>query len=191
MANYPSLVNVAWDIVNKFLKEWQSQPYRWFRERDVQVALASRLDLAYNLMGYGTLEGKYESVVEGYENTQIWSRVSCEPSIKYIYKEDDKQYICRPDIVVWDDIDDPNNPPDATGGYWPILWACEIKYDTQIEPPSSWDLKKMKYLIGEKKLRFGCWLQMKLELGVGDGIVWQKEGLEQNLWYCNAKLPKS
>jgi hypothetical protein len=84
--------------------------------------------------------------------------VSCEPRISYQF-EDGKTYECLPDIVVWDDIADPDQPPDLEPHTnWPILWACEIKYG--YKEPSDWDLKKLRYLVAQGTMQHGCWLKM-------------------------------
>lgn len=43
MATYPYLVQIAWDVVNQFVRDWQMNPYLWNKEIDVQMELAGRL----------------------------------------------------------------------------------------------------------------------------------------------------
>ena len=121
------LIGIARSIIEQFLREWQNEPYRWPKELNVQAELTSRLQTVFTLIGKGTLRGYYQWVVEGFEKRQVWSRVDAEHTI-HSKSSDGSEYTCRPDIIIWDDIDDPDNPPDAGGGQWPLLFACEIKY---------------------------------------------------------------
>jgi len=180
---YPTLVGIAWKVVENFLSEWSQQPYRWNREIDVQVAIAYRLTVACDLIGQGTLIGNYPSVLPGFR-PQVWNRVSCEPKVIYTFT-DGKQYHCFPDIVIWDDIPDPDNPPDTQeGGFWPILWACEIKY-TEGSDYGTWDREKMEFLLDQKIVKFGCWVQMRRE--VGTGPAWVRE-MHERFWRCDATV---
>ena len=134
MANYPYLVNIAWNTVDTFIEEWQHEPYRWDTEKDIQVELASRLSSVYKIIGYGTLMGNYPNAILGFESSQKGNRVGCEHTISYTYENKPKN--CYPDIIVWDDIDNPNSPP----ADWPILWVCEIKHNRKKE--DDWDEKR-------------------------------------------------
>ena len=188
MSSYPYMVQTAWDAVHSMIEQWQHNPYQWSKERDVQVELASRLKKVYELTGYSSILGNYPKAIRGFENNQLWARVSCEPSISYIYK-DGKKYKCYPDVVIWDDIKNPNSPPDSEGDKnWPILWACEIKYDTSTN--SSWDLEKMSYLVDQKIVKFGCWLKIESRrTKKGDGINWENKKSGARLWVCQVNLP--
>lgn len=188
MANYPYLVNIAWDTVQKFIKDWQREPYRWPMERDVQVELASRISSVYKIIGRDTVRGNYSDAIPGFEHNQNWNRVSCEHTLSYIYK-DGKRYRCHPDIIIWDDIDNPDSPPDAAGDRnWPMLWLCEIKLRGDEE--ESWDIEKMKYLLTQRDTKYACWLNLFLErVKTGDGISWDKPDKNEKLWICTAKLP--
>jgi hypothetical protein len=182
MAAYPALVQTAWDIVETFLKQWTREPYRWNNEIDAQVAIAGRLTAACDLIGRGTLLGGYQNLLP--PRPQVWSRVSCEPKVYYKNADDERRH-CFPDIVIWDDIPDPEHPPDADGhGFWPILWACEIKY-IQSEDAGVWDLEKMQYLVKQERARYGCWVHMRRE--VGKGVIWTKE-MDQRFWRCEATV---
>lgn len=55
MGTYPRLVDYAWDVVNQFIVNWQSEPYRWSREIDIQVEIASRLNTVFQLIGRHTI----------------------------------------------------------------------------------------------------------------------------------------
>ena len=170
---YPKLVSIAWDIVEQLGRDWQRDPLRYWTEKDVQTDLATRLRSAYDLIGRGSLRGVYEEYRDVLGANQRWSRVSCEPSV---YFAEAGEAACRPDIVVWDDIDDPEDPPDAASrANWPILWACEIKYvlcqrlgrklispaevrkwQVDQETRGEWDVQKLQRLADDGTLRYGC-----------------------------------
>lgn len=182
---YPQLVDVAWDVVNTFLRDWQTSPYRWAQEIDVQVELASRLSTVLRQLGRDSLLANYRvGAIPGFETNQRWSRVTCEPVVKYTFT-DQRTYKCKPDIVLWDDIRDANNPPDEE--HFPILWACEIKYTSQ--EPADWDLQKLRFLVRQGTMRFGCWIRMqRLRALAGSGIEWQRD-VDEHVWVGDVKLP--
>lgn len=186
MSTYPYMVDIAWDVVKGVLAEWQREPYRWEKEIDVQVEVASRLLAALRAMGRDTLLANYPNAIAGFEGNQIWSRICCEPALQYAWT-DGTSWCCRPDVVMWDEAD-PNDPPDAKGGNWPVLWACEIKY---MHPrDSGWDLDKLRILVRQGKVRYGCWLNMdRARAGTGDGLVWTRDEEDGRIWICDAKLP--
>lgn len=184
MARNPVIVDIAWDVINKLIKDWQNTPYLWGKELDIQIELASRLQMILRDLGKGEVQANYSSAIKGYEN-QLWNRVNCEPGIKYTYS-DGKAYTCHPDLIIWDDMLDKNAPP-ADWSDWPILFALELKYFAK---PShdNWDIKKLKYLIDQGKIKYGCWLNIRRERSKkGNGIEWEQ--LQKNLWSCNAYLP--
>ena len=188
MDRYPYIVKIAWDVIEKFIIDWQKEPYRWIQEVDFQTEIASRLSTVYRLINYDYVIGNYDDAVSGFKNNQRWNRVSCEPKITYTYK-DGKQYPCFPDIVVWDDIKNPNAPPDADGlANWPILWVCEVKLEAKNE--ENWDIEKMVYLLKQKIVKFGCWLNLKRKRTKrGNGIKWIRSKANRRLWICHAMLP--
>ena len=115
--SYPYLVQIAWDTINQFIFDWQKQPYKWGTEINIQAEIYSRLSNAYNLIGKGTVTRNYKGAARGFERNQIWNRVSCEEKVNYKYK-DGKKYHCFPDLIIWDEVDNPDCPPDEN---WPML----------------------------------------------------------------------
>jgi hypothetical protein len=185
MSRDPYLVEIAWDTVNRLLADWQREPYRWSKEIDFQVELASRLGTVLDVLGRGTIVANYPDPIPGFEKRQIWSRVCCEAKVKYVY-EDGASYDCLPDVVVWDDIPDADHPPDDGDGAYPILWLCEIKLDAA--KPGNWDVEKLTYLVTQDRARFGCWLNLtRSRCTSGTGISWRKP--IDRLWICDATLP--
>lgn len=189
MAAYPYLVQMAWGVVEKFVKDWQAQPYRWDQEIDVQAEISSRLSTAYGIIGKDTVEGNYKGAVPGFEHDQTWNRVCCEQKVNY-EDENGKRHHCFPDIIVWDDIDDPDSPPDN----WPVLWACEIKVNFGGEKGPdqvSWDIEKLTYLVERGIVQYACWLNLLRERDKsGDGVSWRKTiKKDKRLWECTARLP--
>ena len=174
---YPILTEIAWHVLDRFLLDWQAEPFRWDREIDVQVEVANRLSL-----GFGTSEQTpwWRPTRTSRPSRSSDGHGSCEPRLTYTYS-DGKQYRCHPDIVIWDDIKNPSVPPDATGERnWPMLWACEIKYGQQ--KPTDWDIEKLRYLMA---LRVGSATVAK----AGSGIVCQRDQVDGRLWVYDVMLP--
>jgi len=183
MANNRYLAYIAWHVAEQVVAEWQQNPYAWDREVDIQSEIASRLVTAYRLIGYAHVVGNYPDPLKGYPK-QNHSRVSCGPQVRYRYK-DGKRYTCYPDIVVWADLEDPDKPPHWT--VWPILWACELKYGGS--QPRSWDIEKLRYLIAQGTVQYGCFISLKRRSSRdGKCLVWRRDG-KRRLWYCSASLP--
>lgn len=136
------------------MRTGRASAYRWEKEIDVQVEIASRLLVALRATGHDTLLVNYPNAIPGFEGNQIWSRVCCEPALQYAWT--DGSSWCCPDVVMRDDAD-PNNPPDAKGGSYPVLWVCEIKY--RCPRDSGWDLKKLRFLVQQNKIKYGVLAQ--------------------------------
>jgi len=188
MAAYPYLVQIAWDAVNKFIEDWQCEPYRWPRERDVQTELASRLRSVYRIIGRDTIVGNYSDALAGFEGNQKWNRVCCEHTISYTYK-DGKKYRCYPDIIIWDDIENPDSPPDADGiSNWPVLWLCEVKLEEKEK--ENWDVEKMRYVLTQGDAKYACWLNFSIKRAeAGNGVTWENPLKNNRLWLCGVMLP--
>lgn len=164
------LVNIAWKQLEAFIKGWQKDTYKWNNEIDIQVDLASRIKTAYKKLKKDTQWAKYKGVVNGFEKGQIYSRIYCEPKTFYEYAKN-KRDICRPDIVIYNDIENPSSPKEP----WrikqndPILWICEIKFQPEWgnkrpNKRTNWDLRKIRYLLRQKDgTKYACWLDMSRE----------------------------
>ena len=188
MSAYPYLVQTAYNVINAVLAEWQEQPYRWLKERDLQAEISGRLSQIFNLQGKGTLQGKHRWI----ESEQTWSRVSCEPYVGYVYYS--KRSRCYPDIVIWKDIDSKKQPTDETSTGWPILWACELKYGSSNK--GEWDREKLRLLLEQDKIEYGCSINIHFEKSsTSITLSWEKElvkGKQPNrLWVCDITLPKT
>lgn len=183
MARNPVIVDIAWDAISHLIDDWQKTPYLWEKELDIQIELASRLQRILRELGRGEIEANYKNAIMGHEK-QLWSRVNCEPGIQYLYNGE--SYTCHPDLVIWDDIEDPDNPPDNWSD-WKILFALELKYFAKPDT-ENWDIKKLRYLIDQRKIKYGCWLNIRRErTNEGNGVKWEK--IQENLWSCNVYLP--
>lgn len=180
-----AIAALAWDIVETFLHDWQKEPYRWNQEIDVQVEIAGRLSTALKVIGKDTVKGNYHDAVSGFEGRQVWNRVCCEPKLWLGPGE-----YCFPDVVVWDDIQNPDQPPDAIPGRnWPAIWLCEIKLDWS--DTSRWDKEKLEQLISKDIARSAVGLELfrrRAEPGA-DGLSWSLSS--SRLRFCKAKLPTS
>ena len=188
------LIKIARDVVTKFIVDWQNEPYRWSREIDIQMEIASRIDIAYQMIGMNLIRANYKTVVSGYEKKQVWNRVCCEPAT--IYPDEccsDKKKDCRPDIVVWDELDDPDNPPDAlTNKNFPMLWACEIKLNDKSKENLEWDKDKMECLLAKADAESACCLNFYREKTEEGEVDIQKESKvnDKRLLIYDIKLPK-
>lgn len=187
MARYPKPVELAWDVVNTTLRDWQNEPYRWFSERDIQLEIASRLKTAFKLTGKDSLDGNLHWAHPDHGIRQQWARIACEPYVSYTYS-DGKTYRCHPDIVIWDDLPSADWTP-GEGENWPILWVCELKLTVR---PSKWDLEKLKYLVEQDHVKYGCWIKIRRETTQsGGGINWKSHGPGNRLWECDARFPQA
>jgi hypothetical protein len=103
------------------------------------------------------IQGNYKNdILPGYENIQNRSRVVCEPPFYYKWK-DGKYYNFLPDIVIYDEIPDPDSPPDENSyNNWPELLVCEIKVDAKDDDERNPDLEKLRILLKDKSIKFGC-----------------------------------
>jgi len=158
------LVNTAWKQLEEFINDWKHSPYKWDTERDIQAEISSRLRRAYGkLNDYEAYYTKWAT--EGYK--QLYSRVACEPLAHYT---DDKgrRNPCKPDIVIFRDLEDPHSPPDEDARAKknrPILLVCEIKYNTEMTPTNNLtstkqdkDLDKLSCLRKHNETAYACWL---------------------------------
>jgi len=170
------LVNIAWEQVREFIKAWQESPYEWNTERDVQVEIASRIIRKYKSINKHRFFAKYKHwIARGYEKGQEYNRVWCEPPVYYEEKKNGKRHCCRPDIVVFDDLNNPDLPNDInekgnkTRINCPILWVCEIKYQPEWankrpDKRGNWDLDKIRFLRRQVDgTKYACWLNISRE----------------------------
>ena len=189
MASYPYMVKTAWNVLETVVAQWHNEPYRWMRERDLQAEIGGRLNQIFSLQGLGTVTGEHKWVTPGFDRRQSWSRVSYEPYIYYEY-EPGSSSNCHPDIVIWDDLGEGEVIPDAQ--LWPILWACELKYGSPSD--GSDDVEKLRKLINQKKIQYGCSVRVKYVKDHGGvGLKWRTAGTElgQYLWVCDVSMPVS
>lgn len=165
------LVRIAWQKVNEFIRDWHKSPFEYSTERDIQADIANRIKEAYRKLNKHTLFARYRRPWVSEEDEQagqICNRVSCEPPTYYKGTE----LPCKPDIVIYDDLKDPENPPDQnkkTGRKrfknWKMLWVCEIKHrfdpiKKDIGEKAEWDLEKLRCLHKRKDAENGCWLNI-------------------------------
>jgi len=155
------MVEAAWYIVERFLKDWQRNPLRWLTKTDVQAELYSRLTRTYRMLGIGEVAGNYDEVRAWYgDGPERCSRVSCNPCIYFC--EDGRpepDSWMRPDLVVWSDIQEAAHPPDTKKGNWPVAWTCEIKYPPRGESDQH-HLPRFRALVVQEEIDFGCWLHL-------------------------------
>lgn len=158
-----SLIELIYQEIENFIRDWQASPYEWNTEVEMQAEIYNRLvkKLISNLIQ----KAKYKVKDDRFKEGQNYRRICCEPLIFYLDKSGEICH-CFPDIVVYDDIDNPDSPPDFRGeANWPMLWVCEIKYQNEFSGGTSrdnknWDSEKIKYLLEYEKgkAKFACFL---------------------------------
>ena len=131
MATYPFAADIVWRVIDQFIEDWRETPNNWINEIEIQAELYSRIKQAFRLMNIDNIEANYYKDGKGKGNIvkEFWSRVSLEPKIYY----PDEKNVCHPDIVIWDYLENPNEPPDGKvfTGNFPILIAIEIKTNAE------------------------------------------------------------
>lgn len=182
MARYPRLVDIAWEVVNAFMKDWQAAPYSWANEIDIQVEIASRLSTVFRLVGIGPVRANNrQDALVGLEMVQDWGRVACEPALAL----GPRRGLCKPDIVILKNVPKPDSPPPTRE--FPAHWACEIKYGRK--PNSDRDFQKIRRLVDLRIVDYGCCLAVvRARASNGNGIKWTHEK-GGKVWQCQALLP--
>ena len=186
MAAYPFMIQTAWNVLRPVLDQWQNEPFRWARERGLQAEIGGRLNQVFSLQGLGTVTGSYGHLLPEYpEDIQSWARVAYEPRVPYKFNEG--KYNCFPDIVIWDDFD--GIPDYLNDEIWPIAWACELKYGSNNY--GEWDMEKLRLLIDQKKVTYGCSVNVQFSrTAKGIGVAWKThEEFGHKLWQCLVQSP--
>lgn len=186
MASYPYLVQTAWWTLRGVLEQWQQEPFRWARERDLQAEIGGRLNQVFSLLGLGTITGPYGHGLPEYPDVQKWARVAFEPYVPYF--SNSQKARCHPDIVIWDDLNGRKVPNYENGEIWPIAWACELKYGSRDK--GGRDLTKLHLLIEQQQIRHGCLVNVEFPRAAdGSGITWEKTDKGRFLWLCQVRSP--
>ena len=118
--------------------------------------------------------------------------MACESKISYKYK-DSKTYHCFPDLIVWNEIENPDSPPKDSEN-WPMLWLCEIKANSSNRPIGSdkdWDVEKLEYLLTQNYVRHALWLNFFHKRSKKKAITWSKPLKDRELWVCTVNLPRN
>jgi len=186
MATYPFMVQTAYNVLSSVFEQWHKQPYRWMKERDLQSEIGGRLMQIFTLQGLGDIQGIHKWKAPGFDDKQVWSRISYEPYVAYEYDNGKTSY-CYPDIVIWDSREKNDVIPD--GQLWPILWACELKYGSSDD--GNYDVKKLTSLIDQGKIKFGCSVRVHfVKDPSGVGIKWKTSTHGHYLWECDVRMPE-
>lgn len=166
------LVKIAWQQIEQFIKDWQRSPHEWYNERDIQLEIASRIKDRFKRLKWDKIWGKYTKSVgkRFYGKVQYYSRVSCEPPVYHRFKNG-KSEVYKPDIVIWDDIKNPDFPfefqYEKKRNDPQMLLVCEIKYMPQWRRPhnpkeeDNKDIQKLKRLLKQNDgAERACWLNI-------------------------------
>lgn len=127
------IIVIAQSVINNFIADWRIYPFEYNTEIDIQAEIYSRLVQKLREENLLTFMAKYDVCLESHRNEcQRYRRVCCEyPTFYYKNKERKR---CNPDIIVYCDPDDSNNPVDKNMKEeinLPMLLVCEIKYETE------------------------------------------------------------
>ncbi|MFN0018579.1 MAG: hypothetical protein ACKVP0_09990 [Pirellulaceae bacterium] len=167
---------LARDITDQLLREWQQEPFRWESEIDIQSELYGRLSADFQLVG--------KSIVS-YSPSGKAARIAAEPTV-YYEVADLGECRCKPDIVIRDDVVE--KPTD--GGHWPLIWVCELKFDPiyKADGPNP-DIPKVRALIQQKKTKYGCCVRLSHRPApVGEEITWKQDEQNQFHWICEVHV---
>ncbi len=194
MATYPLKVQLAWNIVEQFIKDWKKDPYYYDNEFSIQAEIYTRIKKSLELIGEQNVKANYDEkwIPKTYADKQNWCRVSAEPY--FMYDKINKCY-CHPDIVIWGDCAKNSGLKWYNGKNWPAQWICEIKVDSKTKTPSNddenWDIEKMKQLIGSDDVQYGCWLNFIYELEP-ENVAKEEWQLDKSgkLWKRNCYFPR-
>lgn len=143
--NEKKIVKIAEKEVYEFVKEWKENPYLWDSEADVHGELYVRIKKAIKDGGFPSVIWRYKKYMSKKAQFDL---VYCKP---LTYVEGEGRYY--PDIVIYErstfsDDDKERNEP--------MLWVCEIKYQTQwggdqSEENRKYDEKKLRQLLLQSK----------------------------------------
>lgn len=153
------LINIAWEEVEGFIKDWLKSPNEWYDELDVQAEIASRIKRRYKAKGQNTIWARYKDKRYGKKFLKegiTMGRVVCEHPAYYRPRKG-RHEAYRPDIVVFDDIKHPEHPKEnqyQTKTNDNMLWVCELKYRPPWEPTYSLadkrDIDKLQKLLRQR-----------------------------------------
>ncbi len=197
------IVSIVWDVIKRFIKNWQKSPYEWETEMDIQAEIYSRLARRFKLDKILKQKLKYDDVIKQFRNRpQTYRRVYCAPQTYYKTKSG-KIEKCKPDIVIYrGDVDNP--PPDNKKRInFPMLLVCELKYETDWSGDSlpenkRHDIYKMESLVkqrGNKIINgteYACCLRFyrqKTESNHGESLKPKQEKIDGRLKIYDIMIP--
>ena len=174
-------LELAHRVVMQFLQEWQWQPHRWWREIDVQVEIASRLQRALALVGLDRMPAVFPKVGKGQASV-----IHCEPGM--VREPEATKGLVHPDIVMWEHMPPGQDERHVTTGEVTALWACEIKYTSG--QSSDGDVEKLRKLQEGDRLRCGAFVQMDFQKVPMPNISRRLAPGAGEIWHYEAHLPK-
>lgn len=123
------VLRIAVKAIESFVRDWQRSPFEYNTEIDIQAEIYSRLVKKLQLRKALIKKIKYNVGLIGYKSsTQKYRKICCEYPT-YYYRKGRKRY-CYPDIILYrGDIKDAVDK--KIGVNYPMLLACEIKYETE------------------------------------------------------------
>lgn len=198
MARYPVAVELAWGVVEQFIRDWQRTPGMWWYEADAQAEIAVRLRTMLRTLGTAGMRVNYPSGVPEVlqERDFILGRVGCNAPVGG--KDGFGAHSKRPDVVLYRELKNDTAPPDLEEtGRWPMEWACEIKYasapfsDIDRHP----DVVKLRDLLEEDMVDYGVFLEFVWKRPEADGQRWHdwkpfNGCLGSRLWVYQAFLSR-
>ena len=167
-----ALVKIAWQEIERFIRDWQRSPHEWYNERDVQIEITNRLKDRLKKLKWDKIWGRYtRSVGTRFRGkVQFYPRVGCEPPVYHRFRNGESE-VYKPDIVIWDDINNPDHPFEdqykEKRNDPRMLLVCEIKYMPQWRKPynpnegDNKDLQKLRHLLKQEDgAEYACWLNI-------------------------------
>lgn len=177
---YPDLALAAYDVVEAFAHDWRARPYFWWTEADVHFELAARLRRELAQRDKGEMRASYDGMFD--DVPHVWSRVACKPRVRVGGE------MRFPDLVLWQDVPGGELPDKDGLANWPIHWCCEIKHRTSLNAENAYDLEKLRKLVEQGDLAYGCWLQLRMQRGSSSDLEWEKH-VDRRLWILDVSVP--
>lgn len=154
------IVQVADKAIRQFTQSWQSEPYCWLYEIDVQMELTQLIRNQLTSDDDRFIHARH-SLSPDRSSLHRFQRVACEPYVKIT----PARRAIHPDIVAWRELPD-SDPTFINDGDWPILWIAEIKYSFD-DPAAGEDDDKDRLLQMLKAQRVNAACQVVLLLRQG------------------------
>ena len=151
---YPFVVEQTWAVLDQLATDMLRWPSRYQTEADIQAEFHRRLSNAFEATGTD-IYGATWNDEHGEEIYPKFSRIGCQHGVR----AKDSGTLVFPDIVIYDDLEDPEAWPDDDW-QWPVSMAIEFKHRHKTAPDHA-DVLKLARLIRHENAQFGCWINVE------------------------------